>query len=242
MVSIEIVGGHGRVFRSYPTDSPRPHTYRTYVEAVPGKRYGIRVRNHTDQRIGLVIAVDGRNILSGKRSWLRRDERMYILGPYSKATYKGWRTHRNQVNRFYFTTEMDSYAAAWNDTSAMGVIAVAVYREKEPVQAWRRDHRKKRDREARPHPRVYEQPGTGFGEEHYSPSYRVDFRPMRKPAQKYFLKYEWRETLCRRGIIHCRGNRFWDDDDFAPYPPSYHHPRPPKYCPSPYPYKKRRNT
>jgi hypothetical protein len=38
-----------------------------------------------------------------------------------------------------------------------------------------------------------------------------------------FLKYEWRETLCRKRIVDCRepANRFWPDDalSFSPPPP-----------------------
>jgi hypothetical protein len=51
---------------------------------------------------------------------------------------------------------------------------------------------------------------------------RVEFEPDRRVAERHFLKYEWRETLCRKGVIDCRwsGNRFWDDGDvYAPYPP-----------------------
>ena len=60
---------------------------------------------------------------------LRADERMYVLPPHESATYEGWRTERDTVNRFYFTEPGDSYAAAFGDRSAMGVIAVAAFRE-----------------------------------------------------------------------------------------------------------------
>ncbi|MBA4395718.1 MAG: hypothetical protein C0407_19365, partial [Desulfobacca sp.] len=66
------------------------------------------------------------------------------------------------------------------------------------------------------------QPGTGFGEGQYSPSVRVEFEPEAFSAERHFLKYEWRETLCRKGIMDCRQphNRFWDERrDYAPYPP-----------------------
>src|SRR3990170_742701 len=107
-------------------------TYRAYVEAEKGELYGIRIRNNTGRRIGVVVAVDGRNIVSGEKSTLRKTERMYILGPHESADYDGWRTARDTVNRFYFTDPGDSYAGAFGDHSAMGVVAVAVYREKEP--------------------------------------------------------------------------------------------------------------
>ncbi len=72
-------------------------------------------------------------------------------------------------------------------------------------------------------------PGTGFGEEEESQSVRVEFKPQQRARMKYFLKYEWRETLCTLGVVECgrRGNRFWPDDlpgraydtSYAPYPP-----------------------
>jgi hypothetical protein len=72
-------------------------------------------------------------------------------------------------------------------------------------------------------PRADTQPGTGYGEEKYSPVIRVEFEPEPAAAERHFLKYEWRETLCRKGIIDCGprqpGNRFWDDNrGYAPPP------------------------
>ena len=101
--------------------------------------YSVQIRNRSNERIGVVIAVDGRNVISGDRSNLSPNERMYVLGPYQQESYEGWRTGKNRVNRFYFTDEGDSYAGAWDDYSAMGVIAVAAFRENAPVQRWSQD-------------------------------------------------------------------------------------------------------
>ncbi len=128
-ISVQVISDAGDTFPTYPTDSQNG-SYRAYLQAQRNARYGIRIRNNTGRRIGLVIAVDGRNIISGDRSYLRNTERMYILDPYEEATYNGWRTTGNQVNRFYFSDAADSYAGAWGDHSAMGVIAVAAYSEK----------------------------------------------------------------------------------------------------------------
>ncbi|MDX1607184.1 MAG: hypothetical protein R3202_13415, partial [Candidatus Competibacterales bacterium] len=128
-LEVTLIADRGGALREYPVERRRD-LYRAYVEARPGAEYGIRVRNRTNDRIGVVIAVDGRNIISGRRSDLRPDERMYVLGPYESQVYRGWRTGRDRVNRFYFTDAGDSYAAAWGDYSAMGVVAVAVYRER----------------------------------------------------------------------------------------------------------------
>ncbi|XOF35209.1 MAG: hypothetical protein ACL93V_07965 [Candidatus Electrothrix sp. YB6] len=237
-ITVQVISGDGYIFPTYPTDS-RDGSYRAYLQAQRNARYGIRIRNNTGRRIGLVIAVDGRNIISGDRSDLRNTERMYILGPYEEATYNGWRTTRNQVSRFYFSDAEDSYAGAWGDHSAMGVIAVAAYPEK-----------RRRFRHRSHRPRLFSQrsvptaprskygaadsaPGTGYGEGEYSSSVEVSFRPKRYPLEKQFYKYEWRRTLCRKGIISCRRphhhrdrNRFWPNENsgnngYAPPPPKY---------------------
>ncbi|RJP25822.1 MAG: hypothetical protein C4529_00020 [Deltaproteobacteria bacterium] len=260
MVDVDVLGDDRGVLPEYRI-VPRGHytTHRAYVQALEGERYSVRVKNNSADRIGVVIAVDGRNIISGKKSNLRPDERMYILPPYGSGTYEGWRTERDTVNRFYFTDPGDSYAGAFGDRSAMGVIALAVYREKrlprekplvreiperefmdrapEPLAPGKGSGvgRPPAPQAAAPGPgaagesaaprsalRKGDDAGTGFGEETYSPARKVEFRADPRVAERHFLKYEWRETLCRKGIIDCRWpkNRFWDDDDdYAPYPP-----------------------
>ena len=244
-VDVELVSHRKGVLPLYQVGAGGGHdTYRAYVEAEKGEQYGIRIRNNTGRRIGVVVAVDGRNIISGKKSHLRNKERMYILGPYESETYDGWRTARDTVNRFYFTTPEDSYAGGFRDFSAMGVVAVAVYREKDaplPRTYYNREKEGTGREDGRasraPGPgvpdegaagklapeRSGEAAGTGFGKEKYSPSIRVQFTPERRVAERHFLKYEWRDTLCRKGVIDCRftRNRFWNDDDdgYAPYPP-----------------------
>jgi hypothetical protein len=239
IADVEVVGDTRGTLPEYKATGQvrQAGTHRAYVEALKGERYAVRVTNRTGERVGLVIAVDGRNIISGKKSHLRPDERMYILPPHGSGTYEGWRTDRDTVNRFYFTDPGDSYAAAFGDRSAMGVVAVAVFREKEiPVAIDRRGSRERSRAPAQQGgapgaesagPRAApqrngEDAGTGFGEEQYSPVVRVEFEPDPRVAERHFLKYEWRETLCRKGVVDCRwsGNRFWDDDDgYAPYPP-----------------------
>jgi len=253
-VEIDIVGAQGRQFSTFPLDSESRDVNRAYLEARNQERYRIRVRNRSGRRVGLVIAVDGRNIISGRKSELARGERMYVLDPWESAQYEGWRTGNDRVNEFYFTEWRDSYAEAFGDRTARGVIAVAVYRERvneryyeqglressegasapqarpaEPQSdevaksAGRADQAPEARREAKS--RSAEQPGTGFGDEVYSPVRRVQFDPEDRPAARHFIKYEWRDTLCRKGVIDCElpeRNRFWDEEDrfgYAPYPP-----------------------
>lgn len=221
--------------REFPV-SQNAVNYRAYVEATRNDRYRLSVMNNSHQRVGLVIAVDGRNIISGQRSDLANHERMYILNPHESGEYEGWRTSSTQTNRFYFTDAGDSYAAAWGDTSAMGVIAMAVYAEKQrPVVMDREDNRSgfgfgfdAKAPASAPTPSTKsksEAAGTGFGESHYSPTVNVSFEPNSTAMEKVFLKYEWRETLCSKGIMSDCGtnpsNRFWQNDGYAPPPPKH---------------------
>jgi len=233
-VAIDFIADNGRVFSRYPVHHTTQDQYRAWLEAVNGERYKIRIHNLTNKRIGLVIAVDGRNIISGQRSSLQAYERMYILNPFQQSTFEGWRTGSNQVHRFYFTYASDSYAGSWDDYSAMGVIAVAVFDENRVYQ-YRGQKRLKRDYNAgknRSAPSTEfsvaedeaNAPGTGFGKEVYSPVKLVNFRPSETAIAKYFFKYDWRETLCKKRIINCYStpNRFWpkhEEYGYVPYPP-----------------------
>lgn len=234
LVSLEFVDEHGRVFDAYPTPSGRADIFRAYLEARPEARYSIRARNHSSERVGIVIAVDGRNIISGERSELEPSESMYVLDPYQSATYSGWRTSEKEVRRFYFTNVEDSYASRIGDESAMGVVAAAIYKAKpEPRRLWRRQSAA----EAAPAPAAEArdgagaqaerstQAGTGFGESEHSRAVRVAFSPERRPSQRSFFKYEWTEQLCARGVKLCEStNRFWPESQqgFVPFPPGEH--------------------
>jgi hypothetical protein len=227
-VTLSVQSDNQGRLREFPVNTDSAH-YRAYIQATQNDRYQLHVINNSNQRVGLVIAVDGRNIISGKQSWLTNQERMYILDPHDSADYEGWRTGTNQTNRFYFTEAGDSYAAAWGDNSAMGVIAMAVYAERPRPQVYRKDEATGGmfGESSSRAPAAAAPPGTGFGESTYSPSTSVSFEPNPEPMGKVFLKYEWRESLCRKGILReCAydksnsGNRLWQPDGgFAPPPP-----------------------
>ena len=236
-ISIEVVDDSGRSFTKHQYRN-NYKSHRAYLEAKKGQNYNLKVHNRSNKRIAVVIAVDGRNIISGKKSNLQNNERMYVLGPYKTATYKGWRTGQNKVNRFYFTDSGNSYAAAWGDHSAMGVIAAAVYEEKAPE--YQPDYySNKVAPSAKRRSATAEKAGTGYGREEHSASVRVNFRPKSAVAAKYFYKYEWRKTLCEHNVIQCQptyynkpDNRFWPYDSYnnnrgngayAPPPPTRFH-------------------
>ena len=246
-VTVEVVADDGKSYPLYPLHNPgTTDVMRSWLEANEGSNYAIRVRNNGSGRIGLVIAVDGRNIISGEKSHLGHGERMYILGPYQQGDFSGWRTSNDRVHRFYFTEPGESYAGAFGDYSAMGVIAIAVYPEKR--------HLPRISEESSPAPgkaqadavagaaekpaiasgnpalsaqRSRREAGTGFGDEEFSRVRVVRFEPTLAAVEKHFIKYEWRETLCSKRVIDCAPvpgyNRFWPREPgsgrFAPYPP-----------------------
>ena len=231
LVSLEFVDDQGSVFTSYPTGSGRSSVLRAYLEARPEARYSIRARNLSGERVGIVIAVDGRNIVSGERSELGPSESMYVLEPYQSATYSGWRTSETEVRRFFFTDVEDSYASRISDKSAMGVIAAAVYKARRATGTRRRqseDSASAPSPSAEAHDRSEAQAersaqaGTGFGEGQHSRAIRVAFSPARRASERLFFKYEWSEQLCARGVKMCeRPNRFWPEPwhGFVPFPP-----------------------
>jgi hypothetical protein len=234
-VDVSIIIDNGLSLPFYPYKSAS-NLKKVYAEAVKGDHYRIVIRNKLNRRVGVVVAVDGRNIISGQKSWLGNAERMYILEPHAKNEYSGWRTGQERVNRFYFTDVPDSYAAAFGDESAIGVIALAVYPE---IQRCRKSAdlssanlgkapeadagRKKDAPSARAE--ASQSAGTGYGREEYSPSREVRFDPESKAVESILIKYEWRATLCSKRIIHCgttyghSHNRLWNNDSYAPPPP-----------------------
>lgn len=236
-VTVEIVGPDGRVFQEFPVQA-RDGAMRSYLQAEKGARYQVRVRNQTGQRLGLVIAVDGRNIIDGRKSELERGEPMYVIDAWSTQEYAGWRANLEAINEFYFTDWSDSYAEAFGDRSARGVIALAAYREVPPPPVYpsqlrpgamedsasraaeapasraagANDKARRRDESA----------GTGYGERRPDHAVRVEFVAQQTADSRHFIKYEWRTTLCRKRVIECgEQNRFWDESTlgFAPPPP-----------------------
>jgi hypothetical protein len=103
-------------------------TGRYYVEAREGARYEIRLDNRTRERLGVAVAVDGLDVISGEREG--GSGRLYVLDPWGGTTVRGWRTSLSDVRRFVFVDEKASYAARSGKASGrMGWIEVTVYQD-----------------------------------------------------------------------------------------------------------------
>jgi hypothetical protein len=91
----------------------------------------VRLRNNTRERIAVALSVDGLNTIDETTTSMR-DARKWILGPYQTITIDGWQTSMDTNRRFFFTSEKKSYGAWLGNTSNLGVIAAAVFRERRP--------------------------------------------------------------------------------------------------------------
>src|SRR5580704_13573287 len=99
----------GRVLRIWRHDG------RLFVAGDPGDRYSLRVTNHTDGRVLVVLSVDGVNIISGETAG------------YDQT---GWRKSTTEVAAFTFAPLPQSYAARTGRPADVGVIGMAVFNER----------------------------------------------------------------------------------------------------------------
>jgi hypothetical protein len=99
-----------------------------WVAGRPGARYAIAVRNRLGERILAVPAVDGVNVLSGETAaW---DQTGYVLSPWQPYQITGWRKSSSEIAAFEFSSAADAYAGRTGRPEHVGVIGVALFREK----------------------------------------------------------------------------------------------------------------
>jgi hypothetical protein len=106
------------------------HRGEHWVAGRPGARYAIAVRNRLGERVLVVPAVDGINVLSGETAaW---DQTGYVLSPWQPYQITGWRKSSSEIAAFEFSSAGDSYAGRTGRPDHVGVIGVALFREKLP--------------------------------------------------------------------------------------------------------------
>src|SRR6266850_4804599 len=142
LVDVQVlVGG-----RSVPLFTAPGRYDRNYFQAFKGRNYSLVLRNNSDRRIGVLIAVGGLNVISGNRSSMSRNESMYVLDPYEQTTINGWRTSLDEVRKFVFVDEERSYAERTGQANGdMGWIRVLAFREQrtawDNIRRYRPDER-----------------------------------------------------------------------------------------------------
>ncbi len=101
---------------------------RLFIAGEPGERYSLRVSNHTAGRVLVVLSVDGVNILTGETA--AYGQRGYVFSPYETYDLTGWRKSLSEVAAFSFAPLPQSYAAQTGRPGEVGVIGMAVFKEK----------------------------------------------------------------------------------------------------------------
>ena len=110
----------------------RPHFHRGeyWVAGRPGARYAIEIRNRLGERLLAVTSVDGVNVLSGETAgW---DQSGYVFNPGELYQITGWRKSDAAVAAFTFTDASNSYAERTGRPANVGVIGLALFRERQP--------------------------------------------------------------------------------------------------------------
>ncbi len=187
-----------------------------YVVGTPGNHYAVSVRNLTGERVMAVVSVDGVNVVSGENA--TPNQSGYVLDRYSSTDINGWRKNMNEVAAFIFSREANSYAARTGRPDNVGVIGVAVFREKPmPPRYYERDAkpgepprpsaadkaapatgaRAEADRPAAA-PRL----GTAHGERESSEVNYTNFvRASSRPDEVISLRYDSYRNLVAQGVI-----------------------------------------
>ena len=110
------------------------HHGRQYVAGAPGHRYALQLSNRTGERVMVVLSVDGVNAISGQTA--AANQGGYVLEPRESAEIAGWRKSDDAIAQFVFTELDDSYAARTGRPDNVGVIGMAVFRERVPVPVY----------------------------------------------------------------------------------------------------------
>lgn len=108
--------------------TPYRHDGRLYVTGTPGDSYFVELKSRQGERVLTVLSVDGINVLTGQTAATLQSG--YVIDGWQSYGISGWRKSMDDVAQFVFTALPNSYAARTGRPGNVGVIGVAVYREK----------------------------------------------------------------------------------------------------------------
>jgi hypothetical protein len=203
-----------------------PHYYRGeyWVAGNPGARYAIEIRNRLGERLLAVTSVDGVNVISGATAgW---DQTGYVFSPGERYQITGWRKSDAEIAAFTFTDSANSYAERTGRPANVGVIGVAIFRERPPQPDYgsptignstgqplggqgapasgARDAAAASAKSANPAVAGVPAPklGTGHGEREYSYVNHTDFQRMQQqPNEVIRIHYDSFDNLLAMGIV-----------------------------------------
>ena len=196
------------------------HRGQVWIAGVPGHRYSVRLTNTTGQRVLVVLSVDGVNAVSGQTA--ATSQGGYVLEPWESAEIAGWRKSLDDVAQFLFTDLPDSYAARTGRPDNVGVIGIAVFRERQvrPVHApppppiatqsgAARERAAGNSAKAAPAAAdsamaesAPQRLGTGHGQREWAPVGQTEFvRASSRPQQVTQLRYDDADSLVAIGVL-----------------------------------------
>lgn len=205
------------------------HRGERWLAGEPGHRYAVRLANTSGQRVLVVLSIDGVNAVTGEDA--DPSQGGYVLEPWQSAEIGGWRKSLDQVAGFHFTALPDSYAARTGRPANVGVIGIAVFRERRAPRVWAAPRPVPHPYPSHPHaqaeardqsgatrsakaaeaPAVAAPPtadasrqriGTGHGAREWEPVARTGFmRASTRPEQVTQLRYDSPRRLAALGIL-----------------------------------------
>ncbi|HEX7708050.1 MAG TPA: hypothetical protein VF701_16440 [Thermoanaerobaculia bacterium] len=192
------------------------HNGITYVEALRGREYALRLTNPTGERVGVALSVDGLNTIDAKHTSGFAAAK-WVLAPYETIEIEGWQVSDRAARRFVFTGERASYGASLGETENLGVIEAVFYRERRrPVARYQPSLERQgssRDNsaaKAAPAPTAaaeaqsalsddYAATGMGGRTRHEVRRVSLDLDPQ--PIASVRIRYEFRPQLVKLGVI-----------------------------------------
>jgi hypothetical protein len=205
---------------------------RTYVEALQGAEYELRLTNPYPERVAVALAVDGLNTIDARHTSAWNSSK-WVMEPYETITIRGWQMSSERARRFYFTSERDSYGAKLGQTANLGVISAVFFRERlpqvliDPPRPITRDKderrgqssespsptdraagaRQKSQSVAQPKDDDYAATGIGRSVGNSVRWVNLDLEP--NPVAEVTIRYEYYSALLRLGVIP---RRYGDSD------------------------------
>ena len=211
----------GQVLPEYRQHRQYGQRSQDWVAGVPGHRYSVRLTNTTGERVLVVLSVDGVNAVSGQTA--SASQTGYVLDPWETADIAGWRKSLNDIAQFLFTDLPDSYAARTGRPDDVGVIGIAVFKERRvqpvypppapPIASSSNRAREQSARKAAPASAgssadrgmaesAPQQLGTGHGQREWAPIGQTQFvRATVSPQQVSQLRYDDADSLVALGVL-----------------------------------------
>lgn len=189
------------------------HRGELWVAGEPGARYAVELYNRSRRRLLNVVSVDGVNVITGETAAF--DQAGYVLTPGQRYDVSGWRKSRREIAAFEFTRLSRSYAARTGRPDDVGVIGVAVFRERPgyrapeaeiygrsaPVPQGEESFQGKSHRSDGPSA-AGPQLGTGHGDRERDRVGYTDFeRRSHRPEEIVRIRYNSRANLIAMGVI-----------------------------------------